>query len=201
MRVIEPGLRGCTVAYTPSYSRRWIPSGPEGTRQTLQVMRDLAQRDSLQPKIQTLAYWLGSPENVESFLRTNWVVRPDPVDAEYIESPFFQMMQFEEGHLFMICTDGSTWPCTSPLSQLIEFDKEHYFAGDCDDASTLAASLLHALGWPCSFVAYRLPNHNEFSHVNLHCPLGAGIELEIDPVTPLEQLPIRGTAETMVLTL
>lgn len=160
------------MAYTPSYSRRWIPDGPEGTRITLLTMRELARKDSLLPEVQQLAFWLGSPVAVESFLREHWVFRPDPPEAEYIEGAPYQLSQFWE---------------------------RGYFAGDCDDASTMAATLVHSIGWPCSFLAYRLPGASQFSHVNVLCPgaLGYAADLEIDPVTPRDRLPIVEVDEVM----
>jgi hypothetical protein len=135
-------------------------------------MRDLAQRDSRLGEIQQLAFYLGSPVAIESFLRGAWVVKPDPIDAEYVESPAYQLAQWQE---------------------------RGYFAGDCDDASTMAGALLHALGYPCSFIAYRLAGAAEFSHVNVRCPSGVAfaIDLTIDPVTPLDRLPITGAVELM----
>jgi hypothetical protein len=135
-------------------------------------MRELVRRDSRLGEIQQLAFWLGSPIAIDSFLRGLWMVRPDPLDAEYIESPAYQFAQWQE---------------------------RGYFAGDCDDAATMAAALLHALGFPCSLIAYRPEGSSEFAHVNVHCPSGVAFaeDLTIDPVTPLDRLPIRGAAELM----
>jgi hypothetical protein len=139
-------------------------------------MRELARQDSKDLKLQQLAFFLGSPAAVESFLRRSWVVRPDPQDAEYIEAPLYQLAQFEE---------------------------RGYFMGDCDDASTMAAALLYAMGWPCAFIAYRMPGAVEFSHVNVRCPSGAwfAMDIDIDPVTPEDRLPIDGAEEFMEVTL
>jgi hypothetical protein len=140
-------------------------------------MRDLVQRDSQSPKIQQLAFYLGSPAAIDDFLRSTWIVKPDPIEAEYIESPVFQIEQFED---------------------------RGFFAGDCDDAATMAGALLHALGWPFSFIAYKMAGAAEFSHVNVRVP-GAGSwlaeDLEIDTTTPLNQLPIRGAVELMEVSL
>jgi len=62
------------------------------------------------------------------------------------------------------------------------------FEGDCDDAATLAASLLHALMIPCQLVAIRQAGESDFSHVFVHVP---HYQLIIDPIIPAELLPPR----------
>ena len=70
------------------------------------------------------------------------------------------------------------------------------FEGDCDDAATLAASVLTALGYPSCLVAIRQLSEPEFSHVFTrvlsHPPL------DIDPIVPAEIMPVR-YGEAMVL--
>lgn len=110
---------------------------------------------------------------MDLWFRDNWVVVPDPENAEYVREP--------------------AW--------LLRFSRQcGPLAGDCDDAATLAASILHALSWPCRFVAIRLPSEKEFSHVFLRCPTWAG-DLDIDPIVPAHLLPITGIAEQMELDL
>jgi hypothetical protein len=70
------------------------------------------------------------------------------------------------------------------------------FEGDCDDAATLAASVLTALGYPVLLVAVRMPTDPEFSHVFARVPFRP--PLDIDPIVPAEHLPIR-YGEAMVL--
>jgi hypothetical protein len=70
------------------------------------------------------------------------------------------------------------------------------FEGDCDDAATLAASVLTALGYPVLLVAIRLLSEPEFSHVFARVP--SRPPLDIDPIVPTEHLPIR-YGEAMVL--
>lgn len=69
------------------------------------------------------------------------------------------------------------------------------FEGDCDDAATLASSVLRALGVPAWLVAVRMATEPEFSHVFCHVP---GLGLDIDPIVPAHLLPIR-YAEAMIL--
>ena len=72
------------------------------------------------------------------------------------------------------------------------------FAGDCDDAATLAGSVCHALAIPSLLVAVRMnPTDAEFSHVFLRVP---AYQLDIDPIVPVNRLPIRYT-EAIVLPL
>ena len=68
------------------------------------------------------------------------------------------------------------------------------FEGDCDDAATLAASVLTALGYPVLLVATRQVYETEFSHVFARVPL----LIDIDPIVPPERMPI-SYAEAMVL--
>lgn len=67
--------------------------------------------------------------------------------------------------------------------------------GDCDDAATLVASILRAMHWPSLLVAVRMPVDKDFSHVFTRVP---GIDLDIDPIVPMEHMPIR-YAEAMVM--
>lgn len=69
--------------------------------------------------------------------------------------------------------------------------------GDCDDAATLAASILHAQMIPSQLVAIRRAGEPEFSHVFVRVP---SHQLEIDPIVPVEHLPVERMAE-MVLTV
>jgi hypothetical protein len=69
------------------------------------------------------------------------------------------------------------------------------FQGDCDDAATLAASVLTALGYPVLLVATRQHYETDFSHVFARVPL---MNLDIDPIVPPERMPI-SYAEAMVL--
>jgi transglutaminase-like putative cysteine protease len=92
-------------------------------------------------------------------------VVPDPVEAEYVRAPQMQLrFQVENGHL----------------------------EGDCDDASTLAASLLASLSIPNTFCAIRMPGDEEFSHVWCR-----SLGVDIDPIVPAEALPVSGYAELM----
>lgn len=136
-------------------------------------MRDLALRDRHQAEIRQLASYLGHPPGIDGFMRDVWRVKPDPADVEYIASPVHQARLFSQFN---------------------------YLAGDCDDASTLAACLLAALDWPCTLVAIRMPRDREFSHVFCRAPLldfGPDLFCDIDPIVPAEMLPLTGYEESL----
>jgi hypothetical protein len=116
---------------------------------------------------------MADPVAIERFIRENWRIVPDPETAEYIRTPTRQLRDyFEDGH----------------------------FSGDCDDAATLAASLLLALGISSIMIAIRMPYEMDFSHVFLRVPFTGshrGAYIDIDPIVPESQLPIEGYAETI----
>lgn len=128
-------------------------------------MRGLARRDQAHPAVRQAADQLGGPMGIDSFLRATWRIVPDPDYVEFI---------------------------SSPVRQLALYAERGYLSGDCDDAATLAASLLAAGGWPCVLVAIRLHGYTEFSHVFARTP-----EIDIDPIVPATALPITNYAETM----
>ncbi len=70
-----------------------------------------------------------------------------------------------------------------------------WFAGDCDDAATLAASILLAMGIRPQLVAIRQASEADFSHVFARVPW---LPLDIDPIVPVEHMPVR-YAEAMVV--
>lgn len=76
--------------------------------------------------------------------------------------------------------------------QLGTLAEKGHLEGDCDDASTLAASLLASLSIPCEFRAIRMPGESEFSHVWCR-----SMGVDIDPIVPEEAMPLRGWDEVM----
>lgn len=137
-------------------------------------MRELAQTESKTPEVSSLAAYCGNPVNLDVFLRQFWRFVFDPPDVEYVRSPLFQ--------------------CNA-------FQKSNRLVGDCDDAAVLAASILHSLDWPCSFVAYRFKGNDEFSHVNVRAPLLDLVEepiiFDVDPTVPENHLPISNAVELL----
>ena len=107
--------------------------------QTLQKMRDLSASAVGNPEFLAwlFAHVLGSSEDIEQWLRRNFVYRPESV--EILRSPEFQAKDYE--------TLG-------------------YIEGDCDDVSIMAAAMLRACDYPARFVAVRGTEGNEnFDHV------------------------------------
>ena len=149
----------------PTLTKIWIPPGRDGTRRTLEEMRNLARKDSITPEVQAAAYMFPAAEVLERWMRDYWAVVDDPPDAEYILSPAFMI-------------------------------RCGFFAGDCDDAATFAASILSAMRIRCQFVAVRVGLDSDFSHVWCRVP---GLKvLDIDPIVPPERMPIPYT-EAMVM--
>lgn len=132
-------------------------------------MRSLSLAALQSPQIQNLASSLGDPVSLDHFLRQFWRVQADPLEYEFIRTPELQ---------------------------LSELQRTGYLIGDCDDAATLAGAIVSAMGYPCRFVALRLPGDPEFSHVNLRCSVRGG-EFDIDPIVPAHALPIAGAAEVI----
>ena len=75
----------------------------------------LALRDQAHPAVRQAADQLGSPAALDEFFRAAWRIVPDPDYVEFI---------------------------SSPARQLALFSERGYLSGDCDDAATLAASIL-----------------------------------------------------------
>lgn len=132
-------------------------------------MRDLARRAADLIQVRALAESLGNPRAIESYIRDNWRIVPDPSAFEFIRDVPLQL----------------------EIAQTLGV-----LEGDCDDAATIAASLLFALGYPCWLIAIRLPGETDFSHVFVSCLVGGEL-LDIDPIVPLESLPIRGVEEVL----
>jgi hypothetical protein len=112
------------------------------------------------------------PEAIESFLRSRWVYIPDPSDSEFIRSP---------------------------LAQLREYEQHHVLVGDCDDAATIACSLLAAVNYPCWFSAIRMPGVELFEHVYAQTEIVPGEILDIDPTVTPDRLPIDGFEEQIIV--
>jgi transglutaminase-like putative cysteine protease len=103
-----------------------------------------------------------SPVYIDQFFRLTWSVVPDPDEYEFIRAPRLQAETFlQTGRL----------------------------EGDCDDAATLAASMLRSLNWPCVLIAIRRPNDTDFSHVWC-AAVENGVQVDIDPIVPAYRMPI-----------
>src|SRR5262252_9504744 len=157
------GSNSCTTDSMQKLIRRWIPTGREGTRLTLEIMKavilEAVQRS---PEVVQAAEQLQTPVQLEQWLRAVWTIVPDPPEIEFIRTP----------------------------EQQLRFLRQHrYLEGDCDDASVLASALLLGQGVGSTLVAVRLNGDDEFSHVFVRVELG-DLRLDIDPIIPESQMPI-----------
>jgi len=130
-------------------------------------------------EVRQLAVLLGDPLTLDAWIRRGWQYVPDPDDYEFVRTPTLQLHEaaVNGGHL----------------------------KGDCDDAATLAASILTAMRWPWRFVAIRRRPEPEFSHVFVRIPLygsaDSAFQWDIDPIVPAEALPLAGDFELMTVSL
>lgn len=92
----------------------------------------------------------------------------------------------------------------SPGFMLRDLETFGYFEGDCDDAATLYAALLKALGFPVRFVAIRFDSTPDFKHVFIETYHMKIVDAEVrslwirlDPTVELET--IHHEVERMVM--
>lgn len=125
-----------------------IPSGKEGIKVTLRLMRQLTRQGKKSPAVRQLAVeltrnlpqkdWLGEVQAIHKFVRDNIRYVKDIRGVETLHT------------VERILTNGS---------------------GDCDDKSILAASLLESINHPTRFVAIGFKPGN-FSHVYVETLIG-----------------------------
>jgi transglutaminase-like putative cysteine protease len=129
-----------------------IPAGKAGTKKTIQKMAQLARQSSLNPTLSTLAINLGNVHAIEHFVVSNSVYRYEQM--EIIRQP--------EWMLNDLYTQG-------------------YMEGDCDDFTTLEASLCKAIGVGSRIVAVRTEANNpDYDHVFLEIPTATGTAFRMD---------------------
>lgn len=145
-----------------------IPRGNAGNRRTLKAMSALARESSIDPVVVKAAQDAvrGTPERnpdvdfaaILADVRRRMRYTHDPLDAEVVKSPRYVIDQ----------TNLTRYP--EPM--------------DCDDASTLAGSMLGAIGYPTQFVtaAVDKTRPNEWSHVYLRVQHPDGRWIPIDPI-------------------
>lgn len=150
-----------------------IPDGDAGTYATLQAMRHLARRDSLDPQMRMAASQAvrgvpGAFGTEHSRILRDWITDrtsflADPTYAEALHAPAWQIRQ--------ILTRG-------------------VLGVDCDDVAMLAAAMGLSIGLRARFVivGFTLPNA-PFRHV--WCDLASaegGPWVTIDPTRPVQPL-------------
>jgi len=72
----------------------------------------------------------------------------------------------------------------TPQFMIHTLEERGYFDGDCDDVSTLVASILMTLGYPVRFVAIRANGGPEFTHVYVEAWGGFGWQVLDATVAP-----------------
>lgn len=89
---------------------------------------------------------LNTPNVVNLFgrLRSHFRYIPDPVGSELIKAPWVQMG---------------------------EINDQGYTMGDCDDAASMAYSLLHSIGVPAKLAVGWYGNYTDPSHIWVEIPL------------------------------
>lgn len=127
-----------------------IPSGIDGVRATLDIMREFAReavrdpRQLVRQRARSLVAhlppreWLGQITALHEFVRDQIRYLHDPVGVERVATPEVTLEERQ---------------------------------GDCDDKATLLAALLESIGHPCRFVALAF-NGDGFSHVLVETKIG-----------------------------
>jgi hypothetical protein len=113
-------------------------------------------------------------DRIDPCLRNVWEFVPDPDGIEYVAAPELQIRRAVD----RASVSGAPFALW----------------GDCDEAATLASSLLCSMGYTAHIVAIRRAGVPEFSHV--FCRWDGG---DIDPTVPDRLLPISGYEEEMVV--
>lgn len=165
LRTAEPGTKIAGVA--PWRSRyELLASGNDGTRRTLSRMSELAREGARSPAVIRAAQDAVRhvPERDDRAtmralledVRRRMRYTPDPLDTELVKAPEFLVEQSDE--------HGA-----EPM--------------DCDDAVTLLAALLAAVGIPSRFVVVAAdPTRADWSHVYLHARTSGGAWVSLDPI-------------------
>lgn len=147
-----------------------IPHGNAGNRRTLAAMSRLAQSGSVDPVVVKAAqdavrpFPAHSPDSdfaaILADVRRRMRYTHDPLGAEVVKEPRYVIDS----------TNASAWP--EPM--------------DCDDASTLTAAMLGAIGYPTQFatVAVDKARPNEWSHVYVRVRHPDGHWVPLDPIVP-----------------
>lgn len=132
----------------PAYSLSGIPDGPDGTRQTLAIMRRIVKRYRTDPGIISLAHdivrevpgkaYSAEAAAIQTWVRNNIRYTQDVYDVETLYTPDVLLVNR---------------------------------MGDCDDQSVLVATLLNAIGHEARFIAVSFAP-DVFSHVLTETKIG-----------------------------
>ncbi len=126
----------------PTYTLQQIPDGAEGIRATLRAMSHITKAFKASPMVRELA--LGLTKNLPP---KNW-----SMEAQAIHN-------FVRDNIRYIKDIRGVETLQTPAQTL------RIKQGDCDDKSTLVASLLESIGHPTRFVAVGMNGDGRFQHV------------------------------------
>lgn len=130
------------------YTLTGIPDGPEGTRETLSIMRRIVRLARHDPQIRALA------ESIIQFV-------PEKEGAQEVDA---LRIWIRENIRYTADTNGAEMLQT-PLALLRSRN------GDCDDQAMLLAALAESIGYPTRFAAVAFQPDN-FEHVFAEVRLG-----------------------------
>lgn len=126
-----------------------IPSGADGVRATLLLMRSLVKaykiNETVHAKARSLTQhlpqkdWSGEVRALHRFVRDGIRYLKDTHGVERVQTPLVTLS---------------------------------YETGDCDDKATLLAALLEAIGHPARFVAVGFSEPGKYSHVYVETKIG-----------------------------
>lgn len=151
-----------------TYQLMGIANGREGTRQTLMIMSDITKAFKKSPAIRELALQL-----TRNLPQKKWMAEVQAIHA------------FVRDRVRYVKDIRGVETIQTPVQTLL------LGCGDCDDKSTLAASLLEAIGHPTRFKAVGTSPDGGFSHVFTETKIGGrwySVECT-EPVNVGHQLP------------
>lgn len=137
-----------------------LPNDAPGTRDTLVIMRKLVQRYKRDPMIRDTAVSL-----ISGVAQRDWTNEVRAL-LEYARDRIRYTRDINRVETIQ----------TPPVTMELE-------AGDCDDKSTLLASLLESVGHPSRFVAVGYQESGRYSHVYVETKIGSAW-VPLDPTAP-----------------
>ena len=148
-------------ARVPNSRLSEIPDGNGGVKQTLLLMRQLTRQGKRDIRLRTLAASI-----VQHLPQKNWIGEIKAIQ-EYVKNNIRYLRDIRE--VETVQTPDKT----------LELGY-----GDCDDKSTLAASLLESIGHPTRFVACGF-SPDSLSHVYVETKLG-GKWISVETTEPVD---------------
>lgn len=135
-----------------THELRAIPNGADGTRATLDIMRQFVRRYKKSLALRNLA--LSVVEPVLQGTRKNYAAQVRAIHS------------FVQNHINYVQDINGVETLATPLRTL-EMRK-----GDCDDQAVLVATLLEAIGHPTRFVAIKTKPFGPYVHVFTETKIG-----------------------------